>query len=70
MSLVVYFIYYTLGNILVGGFMVKLVRLAASVMVGVVVYIVVMYLSKVEEFMILFNMVKNIGKNKIKKVTN
>ena len=39
-------------------------------MVGVVVYIVVMYLSKVEEFMILFNMVKNIGKNKIKKVTN
>lgn len=69
MSIIVYFIYYGLGNVLAGGFLVKLIKLAISVGVGAIVYLGAMYIFKIEEFIILFNMFKNMGKNKIKKVT-
>ena len=46
----------------------KVFVLAISVGVGVIVYGVIMYFMKVDEYMMLINLIKNTIKNKVKRV--
>ncbi|WP_101773095.1 murein biosynthesis integral membrane protein MurJ [Peptostreptococcus faecalis] len=69
MAVVVTFVFGAVTPLLQGGLIIKVIKLGLSVLIGALVYAIVMYFMKVEEYTLLLNLAKNGVKSKFKKVT-
>ena len=67
MAIVVKFVYGALNPYLVGGLLMKVINLGIGVASGVLVYAIVMYFMKIDEYTMMINLGKNSIKSKLKK---
>lgn len=67
MGTVVVFVYKVIDPYFVNGFIMKVLKLGIGVGSGAIVYCIVMYFMKVEEYMLLLNYIKSIAQKKLAK---
>lgn len=66
MGIVVHFTYFGLDSLLLDVFIFNVIKLGISVLTGVFIYSVIMYFMKVEEFIMIVNMIVDGVKSKLK----
>lgn len=66
MAVIVSFTHGFLGSVLTGGLILKVINLGLSVGVGALVYAIVMYFMRVDEYQMLLNLFVNSAKSKLK----